>query len=50
MATRTTTLDLDMRRLTHIIVGHPTMFWAIPCHTTATRVGAVGDISIGKVH
>jgi hypothetical protein len=26
------------------------MFWAIPCHTTATRVGAVGDTSIRKPH
>jgi len=43
MTTQATTPDLAMRHITHITVKRLTMFWAIPSHTTATRVGASGD-------
>jgi hypothetical protein len=44
MATRATTLAA-MRHTAHIFVDRPIMFWAIPSHTTATRVGAAGVAS-----
>jgi hypothetical protein len=49
MTTRATTPDLAMRQIAHITVKRLTMFWAIPSHTTATKVGASGDSWAGAI-